>query len=235
MYNAPFVPPRHVRSSTRLIAAALLSAAPAACSSTSDATAATMTIVSGNNQTATVATAAGAPLVVKVTDQNGAPVSGVQVNFAPGGTATLGSPLAYTDASGDASTTLTVGTTSGLDSILVTTPGTPSPVAFTVMVNPGAPTAIAVVSGDGQGTVAGSALPSPLVVAVTDIYGNPVPGVPVDWAGAGGIAAAQTLTTAAGTATDTVVLPAARGTDTITATVAGDAAATPVKFTENGN
>ena len=235
MYNSPFVPPRHARSATRFISAVLLTTAAAACSSTPEATATTVTIVSGNNQTATVATAAGAPLVVKVTDQSGAPVTGVAVYFAPGGTATLGSPLAYTDASGDASTTLTLGTASGLDSIIVSTAGVSNSATFTVMANPGAPAAIAVVSGDGQGTAAGSALPAPLVVAVTDIYGNPVPGVPVDWAGAGGLASAQTLTSATGTATDTVVLPPARGTDTITAAVDGDAAATSVKFTEDAN
>jgi hypothetical protein len=235
MHNSPFVPLRHVGFSTRIITAVLVSAATAACSSTPEATATTMTIVSGNNQSATVATAAGAPLVVKVTDQNGAPLSGVQVSFAPGGTATLGSPLVYTDASGNASTTIILGTASGLDSILVVAGGIPNPVTFTVTVNPGAPAAIAVISGNGQGTVAGSALPAPLVVAVTDVYGNPVPGVPVDWAGAAVIASAQTLTNATGTATDTVVLPATPGTDTITAAVDGDAAATPVKFTESAN
>src|SRR5262249_7119144 len=44
-------------------------------------------------------------------------------------------------------------------------------------------TGIAVVSGGGQSGVVGTVFPNPLVVKVTDGFGNPVPGVTVTFAG----------------------------------------------------
>src|SRR5260370_5227837 len=47
--------------------------------------AASINFVSGSPQNATISTAFGKPLVAKVTDANGNPVSGVTVNFIPQG------------------------------------------------------------------------------------------------------------------------------------------------------
>jgi len=70
--------------------------------------------VSGDGQSTTTSTAFTSPLVVKVVDNNGAGVAGVQVTFqVTQGTATLGAQPATTDANGQASTTVTAGATPG--------------------------------------------------------------------------------------------------------------------------
>jgi uncharacterized protein (TIGR03437 family) len=70
--------------------------------------------VSGSGQTAVINTPFGSPLVVKLVDGSGAPVSGVQVTFAvTGGSASLGSATSTTDSSGQASTSITAGGTAG--------------------------------------------------------------------------------------------------------------------------
>jgi adhesin/invasin len=52
--------------------------------------------------------------------------------------------------------------------------------------NEGQPANVSVVSGDGQTGTILEPLPDSLVVQVTDRFGNPVPGVEVTWAAAGG-------------------------------------------------
>ena len=85
-------------------------------------TAAGIQKVSGDAQTALIGAAFGSPLVVKVVDANGNPVTGAQVTFAvTGGSATLGSPTATTDSTGQASTTVTAGTSAGAITVTATT------------------------------------------------------------------------------------------------------------------
>lgn len=77
--------------------------------------------VSGDGQSTVVNTAFSSPLVVKVTDKNGAGVAGAQVTFqVTQGTATLGTQPVTTDANGQASTNVTAGATSGTVSISAT-------------------------------------------------------------------------------------------------------------------
>ena len=77
-------------------------------------TAATLAILSGNNQSGTVGTALTMPLAVKVTDGTGAPVSGVQINFVVTSGAALANPgRAVTLSDGTATTTITLGATAG--------------------------------------------------------------------------------------------------------------------------
>jgi uncharacterized protein (TIGR03437 family) len=72
-----------------------------------------ITAVSGNNQTAVISTAFAQPLVAKVTDTNGAPVSGATVTFNVTGPATISATSATTDANGSASVSVTAGATAG--------------------------------------------------------------------------------------------------------------------------
>jgi hypothetical protein len=222
-----------------LAISALGSAALSACSSDdTTATAArtpTITAVSGGAQQVIVGTPAPAPLVVKVVDQSGVPISGYSVAFTSSTGVTLDTTNVVTDSTGTAQVSLNVGTVAGTDSVTATVNGGVGTTLFVITALPGAPKEVAVVAGNGQATTAGSPLPAPLVVEVTDVYGNPVPNVPVDWAGGGSLAAAQTVTNSTGMAQDTVTLPASTGTDTITAAVDGNASAAPVKFTENAN
>jgi uncharacterized protein (TIGR03437 family) len=70
--------------------------------------------VSGNTQTAIVGTAFGASLVVKVVDNQGNGVAGATVTFTlSSGNASIGTPSASTDTTGQASTLVTAGSTPG--------------------------------------------------------------------------------------------------------------------------
>ena len=75
---------------------------------------AAITVVSGNSQSTTENNPFSSPLVVQVTDTNGMGVANASVTFAvTSGTATVTTPNAMTDTSGNASTTVTAGATSG--------------------------------------------------------------------------------------------------------------------------
>jgi len=94
--------------------------------------------ISGDGQSATVSTAFASPLVVKVVDANNNPVQSAQVNFAvTGGSATLGNAQALTDATGQASTTVTAGATAGTITVSATSAG--FAVTFTLTATPVAP------------------------------------------------------------------------------------------------
>ena len=102
--------------------------------------------VSGNNQTAVVNTAFGAPLVVQVVDANGNGVQGVQVNFqVTAGAATLGSASATTVANGQASTTVQAGATPG--AITVTATSASFTATFNLTARLPGPTNLAIVNG----------------------------------------------------------------------------------------
>jgi adhesin/invasin len=186
-------------------------------------TASAITAVSGNNQTGTVAAGAGTPLVVLVKDEDGDPMSGVAVTFTTSGGATVGSTTATTDANGKASTTVTYGTTSGTQTVTATAAGVSTPIVFTLTANAAASAAVSVVSGNNQTGNAGSGLTSPLVVMVTDQYGNPVSGATIDWTTTGGTFAGTTQSTTAsnGTVSGALQLPSTKGPVTVTATVHG--------------
>ncbi len=73
-----------------------------------------ITAVSGGGQIAVVGTPFGAPVVVRVTDQNGQPVQGVPVTFSvTAGGASVGSATVITDAQGNASTSVSAGAGQG--------------------------------------------------------------------------------------------------------------------------
>ncbi|MBW4686024.1 MAG: DUF4082 domain-containing protein [Komarekiella atlantica HA4396-MV6] len=102
----------------------------------------TITKVSGDNQTGAVATTLPNPLVVQVKDSTGNPQSGVTVNFAvTSGGGSVSPASAVTNASGQASTTLTLGAS----------PGATSPVTNNVS---------ATASGIGSVTFSATANPS---------------------------------------------------------------------------
>jgi hypothetical protein len=75
--------------------------------------------------------------------------------------------------------------------------GTLQVVTFTATAITGPPAALTIVSGNNQTAVAGTTLPLPLLVRVTDQNGNVVPGATVNFAvtGGGGTASAATATT----------------------------------------
>jgi hypothetical protein len=89
-------------------------------------TAASVNLVSGGNQTAAASAVLPLPIVVAVRDALGNPVSGAAVAFAAAsGNGSVAPTTATTDATGQASTTWTVGTTTGSESMTATVTGLP--------------------------------------------------------------------------------------------------------------
>jgi plastocyanin len=192
---------------------------------------------SGNAQTATVATALANPLRVLVT-VSGGPQSGETVTWATSGTGASVSPTrSASDASGIATTTWTLGQTAGTQSATATLSGaTGSPITFTATGTAAAATAMSLDGGDNQVGTVGSALAAPLAVLVADRFGNPVAGVSVAWAVAGGsatVSPAVDLSDASGIARTSVTLGASAESDTIHASSSG-LSGSPVTFLARG-
>ncbi|MGZ7062341.1 MAG: IPT/TIG domain-containing protein [Candidatus Angelobacter sp.] len=145
--------------------------------------------VSGNGQTGAIGTSLAQPLVVAAFNSLGQAMANVPITF------TLaksdGQLSAFpqqarqvtvqTDANGLASASLQLGTRvgSGNNQVLVSSPGFVGQVMFCATATVGAPSQIHEISGALQKGAIGQPLPEPLVTAVLDARGNPVPGVPV--------------------------------------------------------
>jgi hypothetical protein len=120
---------RTLRAATWIAPAALAAALLYACNSDSamkSGPAASLTIVSGNDQKGVVATVLPQAFVVKVADTSGVGVPNVRISWAlAGGTGTLSAPTSTTDNSGRASVTLTLGDSAGTRSTTATTTAVP--------------------------------------------------------------------------------------------------------------
>jgi hypothetical protein len=193
--------------------------------------------VTGSGQSGRVGTQLAAPLVVKVTDTQDRPVAGATVNFtfddATAGSTTPSSPS--TDANGEASSSITlggrVGELTGRAWVPVPEGTVPVTTPFTVIATSADANGIAAVSGDQQRAQVGTALPQPLVVQVTDGFGNPISNVTVEWSvtGGGSVNASSVLTGDNGQASVTWTLGNTAGEQTALATSQG-LAGSPVTF-----
>jgi hypothetical protein len=181
----------------------------------------TITIVSGDEQGATVGHALANPLVVKVADAAASPVANVPVSFqVTVGTATLSAASVNTGTNGQAQVTVTLGTTAGTVTVTATASGIATPVTFHLTALPGPATTLTAVSGTPQSGTVGQALANPLVVKATDSYGNPVPSVAIIFqvtAGTATLSAASVNTGTDGQAQVTVTLGTAAGDVTVRA------------------
>ncbi|MBX9584156.1 MAG: Ig-like domain-containing protein [Gemmataceae bacterium] len=210
---------------------------------------------SGAGQSAEVTTDYAAPLVARVTDVFGNPVPGVVVTFespaAGAGVTFPGGTTATTGADGTAAVSVRANTVSGPFAVLARAAGLGQPVSFLLTNTAGAAVGVAAVSGGGQSTGVGTEFLDPLVVAATDRFGNPVPGVAVSVAAPGSGASATfpggtTATTGPdGTASFTAAANTVAGSYTVTATAPGlpgasatfaltNTAATPTTLTIQG-
>lgn len=171
-----------------------------------------------NNQTATAGSALAQPVAVHVTDQNGNPIANVTVTWTvvnhSGSTSAASST---TDVTGMASTTWTLDTIARTDSLTASifSGGSATIIATGTA---GAAANEAKVSGDSQTDASGSTS-APMVVQITDRYGNAVSGVAVGWVQTGGgtLSAASTTTDANGMTSVTMTLGATPGPYTVTA------------------
>lgn len=181
-------------------------------------------VPTGDGQTGLVQTAlANALRIVVLNDGNAE--AGVAVNWSGSGTAAGFNPAAgTTDANGIASTTWTLPQEAGTPTAQVDVSGASgSPVVFSATARPGAATGVALVSGTGQAGGVGLPADDPMVVVVTDQYGNGISGVDVTWAVTQGFASVPTVTQSGtnGRAEAIVVYGQLTGPITVTATVAG--------------
>jgi Big-like domain-containing protein len=128
----------------------------------------------------------GSPITiaVQVADGRGNPLSGVGVTWNPVLNAGhLSSATSTTDAQGNASVQWTLDTLAGTNTISATAPGA-SPLTINATGTSGAASHFLKVSGDSQSVAINSIVPAPLVVGVTDRYGNPVVTLPnISWDG----------------------------------------------------
>jgi len=140
--------------------------------------------VSGDGQSGFVGQQLNNPLVVKVSDPFGNPVSGYSVRFVvvSGGATIQGGQEAdvLTNASGLASTLVRLGQTTG--TVVIEARGQyldGSPVRFSLTVQSNVAQDIVLFSGNNQIGTVGQILVDPLRVRVVDAFGNPVSGVSV--------------------------------------------------------
>jgi hypothetical protein len=185
-------------------------------------------------QTTTINTAFPDPLEFTVEDAEGNPVPGVTVDFtAPvsGASATLPASTT-TDANGAIAVTATANSIVGSYAVVASVAGVPGTVNFNLTNAPGTPTTVTASSGTPQSTTIGTAFPTPLQATVTDVGGNPVPGVTVSFAapgsGASAAVAASAITDGSGVASVTATANLTAGGYSVTASVAG--VVTPATF-----
>ncbi len=220
--------------STALAAAALLSCGGGDLVPPSEGEPAVINILQGNGQSGRVGEALADSLVMEVLDGTDLPVRGATVVIElAGGTAEP--DTITTDALGRGSAQITlgnqVGQTAGAARVIA--PETPVEVeaGFTVTAVASTANGLAGVSGDAQTGAVGTELPAPLVVEVTDAFGNPIAGVTITWTaeGGGSVSAPSTVTDGEGHASVTRTLGPTAGPQTTLASAAG-LAGSPVVF-----
>ena len=200
---------------------------------------ATITVVQGDQQSGRVGEALAQPLIVSVTDASGRPVDGATVVFsltdaAPG--ASITPDTTTSNSNGQATANVVLGTRPGDQAGQAEAlGGSGMPTAttgFTATALPENANGIAAVSGQDQSGQVGTTLASPLVVLVSDPFGNPISGVAVAWSVDGGGAVSETGTTTGADGTTSVVrtLGPTAGAQHTFATVDG-LAGSPVTFT----
>jgi len=162
---------------------------------------ASIRVVQGANQHATVGSDFALALAVLVTDSAGKPVTNFPVFFAaPTSGAGVQAPIPafLTDAHGFVVTSkLTANDTAGTFTITVWVAPLTSPARFTLTNRPLGPSAVNVFAGNTQSATVGKAFANRLEAQVADKFGNPLSGVPVTFTehaagGAGGTFAGKT-------------------------------------------
>lgn len=180
----------------------------------------------GDAQTATVGTALGGAIRVKLRDRLGSAVPGVAVSFTPAiGGGSMNPTMAATGLDGTASTIWTLGPVAGIHAMQVTATGVKDTVFFTATATAGPAAALVASAGNNQTAGAGTAVAIAPAVRVNDALGNPVAGVVVTFtvSSGGGTASGTTATSnASGIATvGSWVMGALTGTNTLTASAPG--------------
>jgi hypothetical protein len=195
--------------------------------------------VHGDGQQGTVGAPLPSPLVVRVVSSGGAGVAGRRVAFLPVGEGSgdrLEPDTALTSSSGEASSVWVLGPHTGerlVEAHLVADEDAPAAVTFRAQAVAAAPDTLSGASALNRAGRRGAELSGPLVVKVTDRFGNPVPGAVVTWAitaGTGKLSQAESETGADGTTAVSWKLGDQVGVQKATATLPG-VTGSPVTFT----
>ncbi|HKB97232.1 MAG TPA: hypothetical protein VKD23_00460 [Terriglobales bacterium] len=187
----------------------------------------------GARQTGAAGSNLARPINAQVQDVYTNGIPGITVTFTANKGAVPNPSSVVTNSIGVAGTTLRLPTT--VSTVTVTASSTGLNNLNIIEYSVAGPAAnIAITGGNNQVAPAGTQLPQALTTLVTDQYGNPVPGVNVDFndGGAGGTYTYSNprVTDNTGTATQFYTLPPTPGIVTINATTAG--VANPAVFTE---
>jgi len=196
--------------------------------------ASSITAVSGNLQTGQIGAVLSQSLTVKVVDAGGLPVLGASVTFAArSGGGLIIPPSGTSNAAGIVTATWTLGTAVGaqtavaiLNSSFVT-----DSTNFSATATTGPAGVFALVSGNNQLSIAGKPLALPLVVKVTDTFGNTSVGAKVTWTPgnlSGSVSPPTDSTGADGTASTIWTVGNTTTTQTVSASVPG---LPPIVFT----
>ena len=193
----------------------------------------TLMIVSGDLQEGGLQTALGNPLVVLVRDQQGDPLSGVDVAFrVTRGGGRLSRIIVPTNSAGRAETTFTLASEPGIHQVEVSVVGFPSltqtftaaAVAVCEVPSPPLPTRLSIVSGNNQSGEVNKPLAQPFVVGVLDQEGKPLQETAVTFriiAGNGRLSAIRQNTDVYGQARTTFTLGSGAGRHSVRASVSG--------------
>jgi len=196
-----------------------------------------LNVVGGNNQTAQVLNPLPAPLQITTSDPyTNQPISGVTVTFTDGNKSGSFNPTSYvTDSNGNASTIYTFGKKAGVYTLTVNAPNF-GDVTATETATPANATTLISYFGARQTGPAGTVLPGALTAEAEDAYGNPVPGITVNFTSnqTGVLNPASIATNAKGLALTSFTLPTTVGKTTVTASSSGLKNATFVEFSVAG-
>ena len=142
------------------------------------ASADTIRLISGNDQSGTAGSALTEIIRVRITDAYNNPIENVGLKWLPtsNGSVSATNDSSYTDAEGYASTTWTLRTTAGADTLNVTSGSLPAAM-FTATVNAAGAARVLAYSGNGKTTIAGGN--QSVTAQVQDQYGNAVQGATV--------------------------------------------------------
>ena len=183
--------------------------------------------IAGGNQEGVPGETLANPFVVEVRDADDNPLEGIVVTFVVlTGGGSLSATTATTDANGQAESTLTLGISSGTNSVEVSVEGISRTEVFSAEASLPLPepTTLSIVLGDNQTGLTSEALVNPFVIEVRDQYDAPLAGVTVTFAiseGGGSLSSGMVMTDANGRAESTLTLGSEPGTNTVEVSVEG--------------
>ena len=182
-------------------------------------------VLAGSGQTDAVGRTLSTPLIARVTDHVGNPVSGIAVSWQViSGGGSLDRLNSVSNLSGIVFADHTLGTLPGSNRARATMLTPPAAVDFVSTAVAGPPGGMSVVQGSNQGAIVGTVLPMALVVRVTDAFGNLLEGISVRWSevqGGGQLSASSTPTNSVGQSQVSYRVPGNPGTYNVVADIQG--------------